>query len=104
MSINFEAANMAGYNNPKIEVFEATMDPATGKISDAPSKPELLRCLRRGSIPGIILSAPGGSNSSLLWLYTWTTTEEGDTIDFANIGFRVSYTANSDTPVIGTGG
>ena len=32
MAINFEAANMAGYNNPKIEVFKATIDPG----SDSP--------------------------------------------------------------------
>lgn len=38
MAFNFEAANMAGYNNPKIEMFKATIDPTTKEISDAPSK------------------------------------------------------------------
>ena len=31
MAINFEAANMAGYNNPKIEVFKAAL--AAGRRS-----------------------------------------------------------------------
>ena len=42
MAINFEAANMAGYNNPKIEVFKAAADPETNTITSAPSKPKLL--------------------------------------------------------------
>ena len=40
MAINFEAANMAGYNNPKIEVFKATIDIENIKIIEAPSKPK----------------------------------------------------------------
>ena len=33
MAINFEAANMAGYNNPKIEVFKAIIDFGTNAIT-----------------------------------------------------------------------
>ena len=104
MAINFEAANMAGYNNPKIEVFKATTDIATNKVTDAPSKTELLRCLRRGSIPGIILCTTDGHNSSLLWLSTARTEANGDTIDFMNLAFTLSYAADSETPLLGVGG
>lgn len=52
MAINFEAANMAGYNNPQIEVFEANCN-ENGEIVAAPTKSNILGCLKRGSIPFI---------------------------------------------------
>lgn len=103
MAINFEAANMAGYNNPKIEVFKATMDIATMKISDAPRKAELLRCLSRGSIPAIMLTALDGSESSLLWPYTWTTENVGDSIYFANPAYILMYRPDSESPIVSAG-
>lgn len=104
MSINFEAANMAGYNNPKIEVFKATIDLTTNKITDAPSKTEIISCLRRGSIPAIMLDALDGSETSLLWLYTWTTEAAGDSIYFANSAYIIMYRSDSDSPIASTGG
>ena len=56
MAINFEAANMAGYNNPKIEVFKAVAD-TEFKIVSAPKKSEIYDSLRRGCIPFIRLFA-----------------------------------------------
>ena len=50
MAINFEAANMVGYNNPKIEVFAITLG-SDSNIATAPSKSELINCTQRGSIP-----------------------------------------------------
>ena len=55
MSINFEAANMAGYNNPKIEVFTAHVNENL-KIDSAPIKSDILQCLNRGCIPFILLT------------------------------------------------
>ena len=104
MAINFEAANMAGYNNPKIEVFKATIDTENIKIIEAPSKTEILRCLRRGSIPAIMSTTPDGSESNLLWLYTWSPAVEGDSIYFSNRGYIIAYIPDSDTPVLSTGG
>ena len=104
MAINFEAANMAGYNNPKIEVFKATIDLENIKITDAPSKTEILRCLRRGSIPAIMQTTPDGSESNMLWLCTWATTEEGDSIYFSNRAYIIAYIPGSDIPVVSTGG
>lgn len=104
MAINFEAAKMAGYNNPPIEVFKATVDTMTNVISDAPSKTEIIRCLQRGSIPAIMQITPDGSEGSLLWFTAWATLAEGDTLTFGNIGLLITYAPDSDSPIAGTGG
>ena len=104
MDINFEAATMAGYNNPKIEVFKAIIDLDSNTISDAPIKTEIIRCLQRGSIPAIMATTPDGSESNLLWLYTWATTAEGDSIYFSNLAYIIAYTPDSNIPVLSTGG
>ncbi len=103
MAINFEAANMAGYNNPTIEVFKAIVDFGTNAISDAPSKTELIRCLNRGSIPALMCTSPDGSESSLLWITTWATNVVGDTIMFGSIASTIAYVPESDSPVVATG-
>ena len=103
MAINFEAANMAGYNNPKIEVFEALIDFTTNAITSAPSKTEIIRCLRRGSIPTIMCVSPDGSEGCLLWIYSWATDNAGDSILFGNIALTIGYYANSDSPIVATG-
>ena len=103
MAINFEAANMAGYNNPKIEVFKAIIDYTTNAIIDAPRKTELIRCLRRGSIPAIMCATLDGSDVNLLCVYTCVTGTEGDTIMFGNIALTIMYDANSDNPIVANG-
>ena len=103
MAINFEAANMAGYNNPKIEVFNAIIDFGTNAISDAPNKQEIIRCLRRGSIPAIMCDSPNGSEGCFLWPTIWTSNEGGDTIMFGNTTLIIAYDASSDSPVVATG-
>ena len=99
MAINFEAANMAGYNNPKIEVFKFTMESGTLKITDAPSKSEIIRCLRRGSIPVIIMNRPDGSEQSLFRLDATMTEAEGDYIQFADSYYTLLYSPVSEIPV-----
>lgn len=100
MAINFEAANMAGYNNPRIEVFEAIVNLNTNAISDAPSKAEIIRCLHRGSIPAILCASPDGSEGHLLWVYTWGSNAEGDTIMFGSISLSIAYLPGSDNPTV----
>ena len=100
MAINFEAANMAGYNNPKIEVFNAIINTETIAIIEAPAKTEIIRCLHRGSIPAIMAAIPDGSASNLLRLDAWATTVEGDSIFFSNRGYTIAYTPDSDIPVL----
>ena len=99
MAINFEAANMAGYNNPKIEVFKAVMDNATQIISDAPNKQEIIRCLRSGSIPALAVISPDGSEGALLWITTYIDSE-GVTIVFGESTYQIMYPPDSERPVL----
>ena len=104
MAINFEAANMAGYNNPKIEVFKANMDITTHIISDAPNKQEIIRCLRRGSIPALLVITADGSEVYLLWICGCIIDNEGVTIAFGDSDFQITYIAAEEQPIFGTGG
>ena len=56
MAINFAAANMAGYNNPTIEVFEAVLAEDGETLSQYPRKSVILNCLNRGSVPFILIT------------------------------------------------
>ena len=55
MAINFEAANMAGYNNPKIEVFTLTIND-NAEVVGAPKNSVLSDCVNRGSVPFLHLA------------------------------------------------
>ena len=103
MAINFEAANMAGYNNPKIEVFTAIVDFGTNAISGAPRKTEIKSCLKRGAIPAIMCTSADGSEGHLLWVITWSTVTEGDTITFGNTALTIMYAPDSDSPIVAAG-
>lgn len=54
MAINFAAANMAGYNNPQIEVFEVVYG-ETG-VEQFPRKSVILDCINRGAVPFILIT------------------------------------------------
>lgn len=104
MAINFEAANMAGYNNPRIEVFKAVLDGASQTFTSAPSKPEILRCLNRGSIPVLVMAAAGIDAGYVFYLFGWGTAGAGSIIFIAGNArtggeLMISYMPNSDTPV-----
>ena len=95
MAINFEAANMAGYNNPKIEVFVITLDSNTN-ITTAPSKSEIINCVQRGSIPFLFMDAPEMSSSWLLPVTTFNMKSSGNyELSFGTISPDLSgtYTA-----------
>lgn len=99
MAINVEAANMAGYNYPKIEVFKVTTDPTTNNVTDAPSKTEIIRCFNRGSIPAIMQTKSDGTEGNLLWFTTRLTDNEGDSIYFASpTGSVLAYLPFSEIP------
>ena len=100
MAINFEAANMAGYNNPKIEVFTAVADSGTLAVASAPSKTELIRCIHRGSIPAIMTTFADGSSGHLQWLVMWTMTDSDYSIFFSNGSYVLFYPAGSEHPLL----
>ena len=83
MSINFEAANMAGYNNPKIEVFKAVPNNEGTSLDSYPAKSIILNCLSRGSFPVIMLSV--GTAGYVLPLSDWDTNETGSSINFSTL-------------------
>ena len=56
MAINFAAANMAGYNNPQIEVFRLTFNDNLELIG-APKNSVLSDCVNRGSVPFLHLAS-----------------------------------------------
>ena len=105
MAINFAAANMAGYNNPKIEVFEAVPDDNGTSLVQYPAKSVILNCLSRGSIPVIVLRL--GSAGYLLPLSDWDTSEIGTTIIFSTLSgvssstkIQISYPDSGGIPSI----
>ena len=103
MAINFEAANMAGYNNPRIEVFKAAANAETDTLISAPSKSKILRCLTRGSIPAILLTYTydGGSEVHLLYFDYGIQEAEGDTISFRSASSLViTYTPGGEQPTL----
>ena len=81
MAITFAAANMAGYNNPQIEVFTAVLAETGTSLTQYPDKSIILNCLSRGSIPVIILHA-FDTMGYLLLLSDWDTSGIGTTIAF----------------------
>ena len=101
MAINFEAANMAGYNNPQIEVFKAAADLETNTLINAPSKSKILRCMARGSIPAILLTYTydGWSEAYLLYVEYWIQEAGGGTIGFRSASSLVlTYLPNGEQP------
>ena len=109
MAINFEAANMAGYNNPKIEVFEATLAEDGTSLTQYPNKSIILNCLNRGSIPIIILRVGSTGDFFLLFFREWSTSETGTSIVFSTLGgptgsmkIQITYPdKDEDPPLIG---
>ena len=107
MAINFEAANMAGYNNPKIEVFTLTLD-QEGGISAWPSKSEIINCIQRGSLPFLFIDAPEMLTSWILPLSLISIESSGNPeLSFSTVSrdssgafsaTSIFYPETSDTP------
>ena len=90
MSINFEAANMAGYNNPKIEVFQATL--GDSGIEKYPRKSVILDCINRGSVPFILVT--NGSSRKPVYLLPFSF------IDINTNAIYFSVVDNSDITLL----
>ena len=87
MAINFEAANMAGYNNPKIEVFSAHANENL-EIDSAPIKSDILQCLNRGCIPFIQLTF-NVEGMSRLFLFAFVAARES--AGHSNLSFTCTF-------------
>ena len=63
MAINFEAANMAGYNNPKVYIFPVTvkMNGNTTVVDDAPNYSTLTNIIKSGYLPSLYALLPTGT-------------------------------------------
>ena len=55
MDINFAAANMAGYNNPQIEIVTLLTD-NEGNFTNPPTYEIISKILRRGAIPFLAIT------------------------------------------------
>ena len=101
MAINFEAANMAGYNNPQIEVFKAALN-EQDELAQYPRKTDILNCINRGALPFILLFMPNGNAFIPLPLFL-IVEDAGATIKFCSTSkvegeYAVLYLPTSDTP------
>ena len=65
MAINFEAANMAGYNNPKIVVLNAEVSDS-GTIVSVPKYADITNIFKSGCIP-VINTVDASGNHFVLW-------------------------------------
>ena len=66
MAINFEAANMAGYNNPKIVVLNAEV--GYNSVISAPKYSDVEKICRSGFVPVINATDTASGNSMVLQL------------------------------------
>ena len=107
MAINFEAANMAGYNNPKIEVFEAVLGETGTALTQYPNKDTILNCISRGSIPVILMHVE--TAGYILHLSNWDTGLSGrSSLEFSTIAsdpetpkIQITYPENDkDKPMV----
>ena len=82
MAINFEAANMAGYNNPKIEVFKAALAEDGATLAQYPATADIMAAVNRGSIPFILLNNSVMGQQCLLTLHDIVLVEDSAAITF----------------------
>ena len=108
MAINFEAANMAGYNNPKIEVFKAILGESGASLKQYPNKATILNCISRGSIPVLLLRFEAAG--FILPLSNWDTTEMGTTMVFSTFEntsdstkIQITYPVDGGAPHVALG-
>ncbi|MGM9827329.1 MAG: hypothetical protein ACI30O_03955 [Muribaculaceae bacterium] len=109
MAINFEAANMAGYNNPKIEIVTLLLD-AKGRPENPPTYETMSKIIRRGVVPFLIVTDPNGyfygvlplsyyDNKNGFMIFscsTQNTRGDEDNMLFISVKFR----SGSDSPIV----
>lgn len=62
MSINFEAANMAGYNNPDVCILRAAIDAKGSEVLSAPSFATINNLVKSGFMPVVYVTIAGGDS------------------------------------------
>ena len=67
MAINFAAANMAGYNNPEVQVFPVTVQSVSNgiKVFGAPSYSTITNIIKSGYMPTLFATLPTGDKAVL---------------------------------------
>ena len=96
MAINFEAANMAGYNNPQIEVFTAIYPAEGSTLIDFPSKSVILDCIKRGCVPVLMATNTNHTEIYILYLSIIASSAEEYLISFSTC----SKPSSADPPII----
>lgn len=66
MSINFAAANMAGYNNPEVYMLRVTVNFATGNVLETPSFTTISNILKSGFLPVLYVNFEDIGNSLIV--------------------------------------
>ena len=97
MSINFAAANMAGYNNPGTEIITLVKD-GSGNFINPPSYDKIRAYLRSGEVPMLFVTDEGGETGSLYQLDEYSETE--NKIRFSNSAEAIEFCAGCETPVV----
>ena len=96
MAINFAAANMAGYNNPQIEVFEAIYPDEGATLIEYPRKSVILDCIKRGTVPVLAATNAGRTEMYILYLGTLGSSAGNFLVSFSNS----SKPTAQDPPII----
>ena len=68
MAINFEAANMAGYNNPQVQMIPVTVEVTGGNqiiVVGAPSYSTFTNIIKSGYMPTLFVTLPTGDRAVL---------------------------------------
>ena len=60
MSINFEAAHMAGYNNPRVYMLRVSINATGTKVLEAPSYATIGNIVKSGFLPVLYVTRPTG--------------------------------------------
>ena len=106
MAINFEAANMAGYNNPEVYMLRASSNAETGEILYAPRVSEINNIVKSGFMPVVCLA--GGGYTFVLPLacisadgdYIFSNIYLSNDGSFTPIVSTLLFSQNSDTPAL----
>ena len=94
MSINFEAANMVGYNNPDVCILRAAFDATGSEVLSAPSFATINNLVKSGFMPVVYVTVAGGDS---VVMPLATTSAAGDYL------FSCVYiTGGTSTPIVAT--
>lgn len=106
MAINFEAANMAGYNNPEVYMLRVSSNAETGEIVYAPRVSVINNIVKSGVMPVVCLT--GGGYTFILPLssisadgdYVFGSVYVSNDGSFTPIVSTLVFSQKSDTPTL----